>query len=123
MKLRDSNPNTARNTRNRHGLFSKQRMDAHDIANRIMRKDNYFIAMINRDVLDLTLPVPFLRSRAMLSRLLEWSLNLCIMKYVFDEQGQVRPVFTKDAHKRLLSDGYRSSQVTLTNLRLRRRFI
>ena len=84
-------------------------MDALDIASRIMRKDNYFIALINRDVLDLTLPIPLLRSRTMLSKTLEWSLNLCIIKYVFDEQGQLRPVFTKDVHKRLLSDGYHST--------------
>jgi autophagy-related protein 9 len=105
MKLRDSNPNTARNTRNRHGLFSKQRMDAHDIANRIMRKDNYFIAMINRDVLDLTVPIPILRNRPLFTRTLEWNINLCIMKYVFDEQGHMRSAFIRNTHKRLVSDG------------------
>jgi len=80
-------------------------MDAHDIANRIMRKDNYFIAMINRDVLDLTVPVPILNTRLLLTKILEWNINLCIMKYVFDDQGQVRSAFIKDAHKRLLTDG------------------
>jgi autophagy-related protein 9 len=107
MKLRNSNPNTAAPTRSRlNGLFSKQRMDAHDIANRIMRQDNYFIAMINRDVLDLSVPMPFLRNRVFLTRILEWNINLCIMKYVFDEQGQMRTAFVRDTHKRLLSDGY-----------------
>jgi len=106
MKIRGANPSTAEHPRRRNGLFSKQRMDAHDIANRIMRKDNYFIAMIDRDVLELKLPVPFLSTRPMLSRTLEWNLNLCIMKYVFDDQGQMRPAFIKDKHKRLLSDGY-----------------
>ena len=106
MKLRDANPNTANHNRpSLNGLFSKQRMDAHDIANRIMRKDNYFIAMINRDVLDLTVPVPILNARPLLTKILEWNLNLCIMKYVFDDQGQVRSAFIKDAHKRLLADG------------------
>jgi autophagy-related protein 9 len=106
MKLRDANPNTATNTvAQLNGLVSKQRMDAHDIANRIMRKDNYFIAMINRDALDLTLPLPFFNNRPLLTRTLEWNLELCIMKYVFDEQGQVRQPFIKDTHKRLLSDG------------------
>jgi autophagy-related protein 9 len=109
MKLRDANPNTANSARTRmNGLFSKQRMDAHDIANRIMRKDNYFIAMINRDVLDLTVPIPILNTRPLLTRTLEWNLNLCIMKYVFDDQGQVRAVFIKDNNKRLLSDGFAS---------------
>jgi autophagy-related protein 9 len=106
MKLRNSNPNTAVPARTRlNGLFSKQRMDAHDIANRIMRQDNYFIAMINRDVLDLTVPIPFMRNRPLLTRTLEWNINLCIMKYVFDEQGQLRTAFIRDTHKRLLSDG------------------
>jgi autophagy-related protein 9 len=81
-------------------------MDAHDIANRIMRRDNYFIAMINRDVLDLTLRVPILNNRPFLTRILEWNINLCIMKYVFDDQGQLRTAFIRDTHKRLLSDGY-----------------
>lgn len=80
-------------------------MDAHDIANRIMRKDNYFIAMIERDILDLTIPLPLLKSRPILTRILEWNINLCVMKYVFDDQGQVRTVFIKDTHKELLSDG------------------
>lgn len=80
-------------------------MDAHDIANRIMRKDNYFIAMIDRDVLDLTIPLPFLNSRPLLTKTLEWNINLCIMKYVFDEQGQLRTAFIKDTHKQLLADG------------------
>jgi autophagy-related protein 9 len=123
MKLRDSNPNTARNAPGRtrlNGLFSKQRMDAHDIANRIMRKDNYFIAMIDRNVLDLSIPIPFL-NRPILTRTLEWNINLCILKYVFDEQGQLRQAFITDQHRRLLSDGY--LLFIQSNSSLRRRFL
>src|SRR6202022_1614594 len=124
MKLRNSNPNTAVPARTRlNGLFSKQRMDAHDNANRIMRQDNYFIAMINRDVLDLTVPIPFLRNRPLLTRTLEWNINLCIMKYVFDEQGQLRTAFIRDTHKRLLSDGGVSRVLFSYRYRLKRRFI
>ena len=111
MMLRDSNPATAAGVKERHRRFmgsqSKQRMDAHDIANRLMRRDNYLIALINKDILDLTLPIPFLNNRQFFSRTLEWNLNLCIMDYVFNEQGQVRPLFLKDTHRRALSDGLR----------------
>ncbi|BCS24289.1 autophagy protein ATG9 [Aspergillus puulaauensis] len=111
MVLRDSNPATAgavsANNRRLLGSQSKQRMDAHDIANRLMRKENYLIALINKDTLDLTLPVPFLRNRQLFSRILEWNINLCIMDYVFNEQGQVRPLFLKDTHRKALSDGLR----------------
>src|SRR5688572_18425190 len=41
MVLRDSNPSTSNTLRRRHVKSqSKQRMDAHDIANRLMRKEN-----------------------------------------------------------------------------------
>ena len=108
MLLRDSNATTAVNNE-RHRRFvgsqSKQRMDAHDIANRLMRRDNYLIALVNKDILDLTLPVPFLRNRQLFSKTIEWSLSQCILDYVFNEHGQVRSVFLKDSHRRALSDG------------------
>ena len=111
MLLRDSNPATAAGVTERHRRFmgsqSKQRMDAHDIANRLMRRDNYLIALINKDILDLTLPIPFIRNRQLFSKTLEWNLSLCILDYVFNEQGQVRPLFLKDTHRRALSDGLR----------------
>ncbi|KAL3461399.1 autophagy protein Apg9-domain-containing protein [Aspergillus heterothallicus] len=111
MTLRESNPATAGAISAKHRKFmgsqSKQRMDAHDIANRLMRKENYLIALINKDILDLTLPVPFLRNRKLFSRTLEWNINLCIMDYVFNEQGQLRTLFLKDTHRKALSDGLR----------------
>ncbi|KAI9824195.1 MAG: hypothetical protein M1819_000907 [Sarea resinae] len=111
MSLRDSNPVTADGLTDKNRRFlgsqSKQRMDAHDIANRLMRKDNYLIALFNKDILDLTLPIPFLGNRQLFSKTLEWNLNLCILDYVFNEQGQVRPLFLKETHRRILSDGLR----------------
>lgn len=107
MALRDANPATAGAVSAKHRRFlgsqSKQRMDAHDIANRLMRKENYMIALVNKDILDLTLPIPFLKNRQLFSRTLEWNLNMCIMNYVFNEQGQLRTLFLKDTHRRALS--------------------
>ena len=111
MTLRDSNPSTAAKITEQHRRFigsqSKQRMDAHDIANRLMRRENYLIALFNKDVLDLTLPIPFLGNRQFFSKTLEWNLDLCIMDYVFNEQGQVRSIFLKDTHRKILSEGLR----------------
>lgn len=112
MALRDMNPATAAGVTERHRRFtgsqSKQRMDAHDIANRLMRRDNYLIALFNKDVLDFTLPLPFMRNRQWFSKTLEWNLSFCILDFVFDDHGQVRPIFLKDTHRRALSDGIRS---------------
>ena len=112
MNLRDLNPATAAGVKEQHRRFmgtqSKQRMDAHDIANRLMRRDNYLIALINKDILDFTLPLPFLRSRQLFSRTLEWNLQYCILDFVFNGQGQVRSLFLKDTHRQGLSAGFRS---------------
>ncbi|KAK9457674.1 autophagy protein Apg9-domain-containing protein [Dipodascopsis uninucleata] len=108
MDLRDDNPITSNAVGRRYlGFNSRQRMGEHDIANRIMRKENYFIAMVNKNILDLSIPVPFLRNAQWLTRSLEWNLSICIMDYVFNDQGQVRSLFLKDGHRRLLSDGLR----------------
>lgn len=111
MALRDANPNiaTKKSSKNRQfaGTQNKERLDAHDIANRLMRRDNYMIAMINKDILDLTLPIPFYRNRQLFSRALEWNIQQCIMDYVFNSKGQVRQLFLKDTHRKALSEGLR----------------
>lgn len=99
MLLKDQNAVTA----NVSDMKSKSRIDAHDIANRIMRKENYFIALYNKDVLDLTLPIPGHR-KSLLTRTLEWNLNLCISGFVFNESGQVRQHFLKESKRKELSD-------------------
>ena len=111
MALRDANPITAEKispaNRRYLGSQSKQRLDAHDIANRLMRKENYLIALFNKEILDLTLPLPFLQGRQLFSRTLLWNLDWCIMDLIFNELGQVRQLILKDSHRRQLSDGLR----------------
>lgn len=112
MALRDSNPKVASNTSAKSRRYAitqnKERMDAHDIANRLMRRENYMIAMINKDILDMTLPIPFLRNRQLFTRTLEWNINWCILDYVFNERGQIKQLFLKDTHRKALSDGLRT---------------
>lgn len=112
MNLREVNPTTALNvspeSRKFMGMNSKQRMDAHDIANRIMRQENYFIALFNKEVLDLTLPLPFLRSRQLFSKTLEMNIQFCINCFVFNKQGQLNQLFLKDTHRRELIDTLRA---------------
>ena len=111
MALRDMNQATKAQVPEQHQRFlgghSKQRMDAHDIANRLMRRENYLIALFNKEVLDITLPLPFLGRRALFSKSLEWNLSLCIMDFVFDDQGQISPLFLRDSQRRTLSDALR----------------
>lgn len=82
-------------------LSSKVRLDAHDIANRIMRRDNYTIALINKDVLDLS--VLFMDQKQSLTKTLEWNLKLCIDNFVFNQQGQINGSIVKDYNRNQLA--------------------
>ena len=122
MALRDQNPKTAanvpQNLRRFIGSQSKERLDAHDIANRLMRKENYLIAMINKDLLNLTLPIPLLRGRQLFSKTLEWYLHFCILDMAFNELGQVQQDFLRADRRRLLSKKLRERLIVAGILNL-----
>ncbi|KAJ7905849.1 putative transmembrane protein [Mycena olivaceomarginata] len=88
--------------------------NAHDIANRILRQENYLIALFNKDLLDLRVPLPNILKRfiveeegkgKMLTRALEWNLRFCLMEYLFDRHGKVRKVFLKSKNRPALIEG------------------
>ncbi|CAN0020353.1 unnamed protein product [Ascophyllum nodosum] len=80
---------------------------AHDIASRIMRKENYLIAMLNKGILKLSLPLPFLGSRSTgtlrattgqqyLTKSLEWSVHFCVLNHMFSDKFTIRRAFLED---------------------------
>ena len=116
--IREDNPLTALSSNTAAHQSVTAKLDAHDIANRIMRQENYLIALFNKELLDLRVPVPlFLQNvplfrRAgdeqkgrMLTRALEWNLRFCLMEYLFDESGRVRKVFLKSKNRAALIEG------------------
>lgn len=109
MALKDYNSMTASNfPRLSNDLNSKVRLNAHDIANRIMRKENYMIALINKDVLDLSVPCPafldrIFSSKSVLTRTLEWNIKLCINNFVFDDNGQISKAVLSEASRNLMA--------------------
>ncbi|SNX83966.1 related to ATG9 - integral membrane protein required for Cvt and autophagy transport [Melanopsichium pennsylvanicum] len=88
------------------GPSQQQRLDAHDVANRIMRQENYLIALFNENILDLS--VPGLRNRSpALTRSLEWNLNFCLLGFLFNSNGQVRHQFLSERYRADLIEGLR----------------
>lgn len=114
--IREDNPNTALSSQNAgtpHDV-TVAKLDAHDIANRILRQENYLIALFNKDLLDLRVPLPQILSRfiseeegkgKMLTQALEWNLRFCLMEYLFDRNGQVRKVFLNSRNRVPLIEG------------------
>ena len=110
--IRDSNPVTALSSNAEAHAGAK--LDAHDIANRIMRQENYLIALFNKELLDLRVPLPGSLSKLgigeegkgrTLTRALEWNLRFCLLWYLFDSRGRVRKVFLKSRNRAALIDG------------------
>ncbi|KAL1720107.1 putative transmembrane protein [Schizophyllum commune] len=116
--IREENPLTAissKNSRNTNDTTTAK-LDAHDVANRILRQENYLIALFNKELLDLRVPLPSLLKRfvpeeqgkgKMLTKALEWNLRFCLMEYLFDRHGRVRKVFLKSRNRAPLIEGLR----------------
>jgi autophagy-related protein 9 len=106
MALRDLNLATATVTPETRKILnskSRQRLDAVDIAGRLMRRDNYLIALFNKEILDVTVPLPFLGNRYIFSETTRWHVNLAVMDFVFSgPNGQFNPDFLKERNRREL---------------------
>ncbi|KAF2012148.1 autophagy protein-like protein Apg9 [Aaosphaeria arxii CBS 175.79] len=107
MALRDLNLATASNlspeSRKLLDHKSRQRLDAVDIASRLMRRDNYMIALFNKDIIDVTIPIPFLGDRYIFSETTKWHVQLAIMDYVFSgPNGTFNQDFLKERNRREL---------------------
>lgn len=111
MKIRHANARTAdtlpRFVRDMTKYQTKQRMDIHDIANRLMRKDNYFVALFNKEIFDLSLPWAFPANRQFYSKSLEWCIQFCFQDFIFDHQGQVKPSCLRRQDRQHLIDTLR----------------
>jgi autophagy-related protein 9 len=86
----------------------QQRLSAESIANRLMRQDNYYVALYNKDVLDFTLPLPFVGSRQFYSKSLEWCIDFCLTNFIFDEQGSIRPFCLEVKNRQVLVEALRA---------------
>ncbi|KAF8590038.1 APG9-domain-containing protein [Ramaria rubella] len=119
--IRDENPVTAMSSASDSNPgFSPltAKLDAHDVANRIMRQENYLIALFNKELLDLRSPLPRFLVRVLrthgggsihgegkgdtLTQVLEWNLRFCLMGWLFDRSGKVNRVFLKERNRKAL---------------------
>jgi len=67
----------------------KEEMTPLDVANRIMRTDNYFIVLINKELLNLKIPLPFLHKQQFVTKTLEWGISYTIFNYLFDHNNVI----------------------------------
>ncbi|KAL7559300.1 hypothetical protein ACA910_001383 [Epithemia clementina (nom. ined.)] len=70
-----------------------QGLDALSIAHRILRKENFFVALFNQGLLDFS--VPFLGHDHFCASL-EWCLYFCVLNFMFNHKYNIRPAFYLD---------------------------
>lgn len=107
MALRDLNLTTASNlspeTRKLLDHKSRQRLDAVDIASRLMRRENFLIALFNKEILDVSIPIPFLGDRYVFSETTNWHVQLAVLDFVFSGPNNTfNPDFLKVNNRREL---------------------
>jgi autophagy-related protein 9 len=74
---------------------------------RIMRKENYLIALINEHRLDLTIPsylIPLSTQNVFFTQIMEWSLHHCLIDIMFDEEDRLSIEFIQ--HTDLLKNRF-----------------
>lgn len=104
-----------------HGqVLPHKNLDPHLIANRILRRDNYLIALFNRDLFNLRLPWQSSKSNSTqcLSQVLEWGLSYTLLSFVFDEKGHVKRRFLKASNRGRLTLGLKIRFITVGALAL-----
>ncbi|PRP86837.1 autophagy protein 9 [Planoprotostelium fungivorum] len=77
---------------------TKERMTHLDIANCIMRKENYLITMINKDILNLEIPFIPGASTSVVTKTLEWALSLTIFNYIFNSHGLQQSIISSSTY-------------------------
>ncbi|GME98612.1 unnamed protein product [Ambrosiozyma monospora] len=114
MILRDKNINALVSQQNDmiDDLKSKKRLNAHDIANRLMRKENYLIAIFNKNILTNALTVPII-NKPFLTNALEWNLKLCIFDFLFNDNGQLKQSVLREQQRLKLSLELRQSKMEI----------
>lgn len=70
------------------------------VAQRIMRRENFMISFFNKDLLDLSVPIPWMQSgkskTKFYSKTIEWCIYFCVLSYMFNHKYEVRPSFCND---------------------------
>ena len=85
--------------RNGLDIKLKNKLTAHDIVLRIMRKENYLIGLISKSHLDLSMPSwlsSITTKQLFLTKSLEWSISFCIVEYMFNENNEISHDFLDD---------------------------
>lgn len=95
----------------------KDFLTALDISSRIMRKENYLIALINKDLLNLRIPI--FGKKPIVTKTIEWSLTYALFNFAFGEdQAQVKEEFLDPKQREKMARSLRARYIFMGFLSL-----
>ena len=74
-----------------------------EITNRIMRRDNYFIALINKNIIDFSFNIPVYGEYYFFTKTLEWAIYITIIHFIFDDSNNIKTDFLNKNYENRLS--------------------
>lgn len=74
-----------------------------EITNRIMRRDNYLIALINKNIIDFSINIPLYGEYVCFTKTLEWAIYITIIHFIFDNSNNVKIDFLNKNYENRLS--------------------
>lgn len=80
-------------------IVPKANLTVNDVVLRIMRSENYLIALINRNCLHMFLPwwlAPFFSESLLFTKSMEWSISYCVLAHLFDDDYRLSTEFLND---------------------------
>lgn len=88
--------------------LGKDDFSAHNVANRILKKDNYMIAMFNKDVFNFDIPyLDKWYKLPIFTKGMELNIQYCIMNFMFDERMKLKPSFKEYSRREELATDLR----------------
>lgn len=82
--------------------LGKDSFTLHNVANHILKKENYLVAMFNKGIFDFNIPyinIPFF------TKTMEWNLQHSIINYLFDDRMKLKKEFLDYHNRETLAKG------------------
>jgi len=98
-----------------HFYLGKDTFTAHNVANHILKKENYLVAMFNKDLFDFTIPYVNI---SFFTKTMEWNLQHAVVNYLFDDRMKLKKEFMDYNSREQLANGLQKRLTLMAVLNL-----
>jgi hypothetical protein len=82
--------------------LGSETLTLHNVTNRILKKENYFVSMINKDIFDFSIPYLGI---SFFTKTMEWNIQYAMINYLFDDRMKLKKEFMEYSNREELANG------------------